>query len=65
MNEDHLPFPDDETEDIAPDVASENERPIGPGEAVRREQEKYGETTVDENRQDQWDVHHGEPDDIV
>jgi len=65
MNEDHLPYPDDETEDIAPDVASQDERPIGPGEAARREQEKYGETTFDENRQDQWDVHHGEPDDVV
>jgi hypothetical protein len=65
MNDDHLPYPDDETEDIAPDVASQKERPLDPGEAARREQEKYGETTVDANRQDQWDVHHGEPDDIV
>jgi hypothetical protein len=65
MNDDHLPYPDDETEDIAPDVASEKERPISPSEATKREQEKYGETTLDENRQDQWDVHHGEADDIV
>jgi hypothetical protein len=65
MNDDHLPYPDDETEDIPPDVAPEKERPISPAEAVRREQEKYGESTLDENRQDQLDVHHGEPDDIV
>ncbi len=65
MNDDHLPYPDDETEDIAPDVASGEKRPIGPGEAVRREQEKYGETDLDKNRQDQWDEHSGTPDDIV
>lgn len=65
MNDDQMPYPDDETEDIAPDVAQESERPISPSEAARREQEKYGETTLDENREDQWDVHHGEPDDIV
>jgi hypothetical protein len=65
MDDDHLPFPDDQTEEIAPDVVPGKERPISPGEAVRREQEKYGESTLDENRQDQWDVHHGEADDIV
>ncbi len=65
MNDDKLPYPDDETEEIAPDVASQEELPIEPSQAVRREQEKYGESSLDENRQDQWDAHHGEPDDIV
>jgi len=65
MNDDKLPYPDDETEEIAPDVASREELPIKPSQAVRREQEKYGESSLDENRQDQWDAHHGEPDDIV
>jgi hypothetical protein len=65
MNDDTLPYPDDEIEDIAPDVASQEELPIEPSQAVRGEQEKYGESSLDENRQDQWDVHHGEPDDIV
>jgi hypothetical protein len=59
MNDNHLPYPDDESEDIAPDVASEKELPISPSEAVRREEEKYGESSLDENRQDQRDVHHG------
>jgi hypothetical protein len=65
MNDDKLPYPDDEIEDIAPDVASQKELPIEPSQAARREQEKYAESGLDENRQDQWDVHHGEPDDIV
>ena len=65
MNDDQLPYPDDETEDIAPDVAQQKELPIKPSEAVRREQEKYGESSLDENREDQWDAHHGEADDVV
>lgn len=65
MNDDKLPYPDDEIEDVAPDVASHEELPLKPAETVRREQEKYGESSLDENRQDQWDAHHGEPDDIV
>lgn len=65
MNDDKLPDPNDEIEEIAPDVASQEELPIEPYQAVRGEQEKYGESSLDENRQDQWDAHHGEPDDIV
>lgn len=65
MNDDKLPYPDDEIEEIAPDVASQKELPIEPSQAARREQERYAESSLDENRQDQWDVHHGEPDDIV
>ncbi len=65
MNDDKLPYPDDEIEDIAPDVAAHEELPLAPSEAARREQEKYGESSLDENRQDQWDAHHGEPDDVV
>jgi hypothetical protein len=63
---DKRPFdPDDETNTIAPDDGGTKEKPLSPAEAVRREQEKYGESSLDENRGDQWDEHHGEPDDIV
>jgi hypothetical protein len=48
-----------------PDVAPQEDQPVDPARAVRAEEEKYGETTADENRGDQWDEHHGEPDDIV
>jgi hypothetical protein len=65
MNDDNLPYPDDEVEEIAPDVASQKELPLEPSQAARREQEKYGESSLDENRQDQWDVHHEDPDDAV
>ncbi len=52
-------------ERIPPDVATKKEEPLSPSEAVKREKEKYGESSLDENRDDQWDEHHGEPDDIV
>ena len=52
-------------EDIAPDVADGGERPLSPGEAVHREEDKYGESSLDENREDQRDEHGGTPDDIV
>ena len=65
MSDDKRPFPDDEIEDIAPDVAPKSGLPLKPYEAARLEQEKYGESSLDENRQDQWDEHHGEPDDVV
>jgi hypothetical protein len=65
MSDNGLPYPDDDDEVIAPDVAPHKDRPIDPAEAVRREQEKYGESSADENRGDQWDEHHGQPDDIV
>jgi hypothetical protein len=54
---------DDET--IAPDVVSRRDQPIDPAEAVRREREKYGENSSNPNRGDQWDEHHGQPEDIV
>jgi hypothetical protein len=65
MKSDGLPYPDSDDDAIAPDVAPREERPIDPAAAVRREQEKYGESSADENRGDQWDEHHGQPDDIV
>ena len=65
MSDTHLPYEDDEEQDVSPDVASKKELPLDPSEAVHREQEKYGESSLDENREDQWDVHHGTPDDIV
>ncbi len=55
----------DEDEAIAPDIASRRDEPIDPAEAVRREREKYGENSSNPNRDDQWDEHHGQPEDIV
>jgi hypothetical protein len=55
----------DSEETIAPDIASRRDEPIDPAEAVRREREKYGENSSDPNRDDQWDEHHGQPEDIV
>jgi hypothetical protein len=60
-----LPYPDNDDDVIAPDVAPRDDQPIDPAEAVRREQEKYGESSADENRGDQWDEHHADVDDIV
>jgi hypothetical protein len=65
MNKDHFPYPDDETETISPDIASKSEKPLSPAEAVELEEDRYGETTADENREDQRDMHRGTPDDIV
>ncbi|HZV77093.1 MAG TPA: hypothetical protein VFF63_04975 [Candidatus Babeliales bacterium] len=60
-----LPYPDKDDDAIAPDVAPRDEQPIDPADAVRLEQDKYGESSADENRGDQYDEHHGQPDDIV
>ena len=65
MSENGLPYPDDDEDVVTPDSVPRGDQPVDPAEAVRREQEKYGETSADENRQDQWDEHHGQPDDIV
>jgi hypothetical protein len=65
MKSDGLPYPDQDDDVITPDVASSKEKPIHPADAVRRELEKYGESSADENRGDQWDAHHGQPEDIV
>jgi hypothetical protein len=62
MDGERLP---DAEETIAPDVASRRDEPLDPAEAVRREREKYGENTSNPNRDDLWDEHHGQPDDIV
>jgi hypothetical protein len=56
---------EDDVETIAPDVVLRKDRPIDPADAVRLEREKYGEGSIDPNRDDQWDEHHGQPDDIV
>jgi hypothetical protein len=65
MDENQFPYPDDEVETISPDVATSKEKPLPPGEAVAREEDKYGESTADENREDERDMHGGTPDDIV
>jgi hypothetical protein len=57
--------PDTDEETIAPDVALRRDLPLSPAEAVRLEREKYGENSTNPNRDDQFDEHHGEPDDIV
>jgi hypothetical protein len=65
MDENKFPYPDDEQETISPDVAGAKEKPLRPGEAVAREEDIYGDTTADENREDQRDMHGGTADDIV
>lgn len=65
MDSNRFPYPDDDDDAIAPDVAPRADQPIDPPLAVRREQQKYGESSLDENRDDQWDEHHGHPEDIV
>jgi len=57
--------PDTDEESIAPDVAPRRDLPLSPAEAVRLEREKYGENSTNPNRDDQYDEHHGTPDDIV
>jgi hypothetical protein len=55
---------DEET--IKPDILERGERgPLSPAEAVRREKDTYGETSLDPNRQDQEDEHGADADDIV
>lgn len=54
---------DDET--IAPDVAPRRDLPLDPADAVKREREKYGDSSINPNREDQEDAHHGTADDIV
>jgi hypothetical protein len=56
---------DADEETISPDVAPRRDLPLDPAEAVRLEREKYGENSTDPNRDDLYDEHHGEPDDIV
>jgi hypothetical protein len=55
----------DEDEAISPDVVSRRDQPIDPAQAVHLEREKYGENSSNPNRDDQWDEHHGQPEDIV
>jgi hypothetical protein len=52
-------------ESIAPDVAPRDELPLDPANVVRLEREKYGENSTNPNRDDLFDEHHGQPEDIV
>ena len=61
---DNRPLPTQD-EEIAPDLASPGKRPLDPAVLMRREREKYGETDVDPNLQDQEDEHAGQAEDIV
>jgi len=65
MDGDRFPYPDDDDDVIAPDVAPKDKQPISPAEAVRLEREKYGDSSLDENRDDEFDEHHATIDDIV
>jgi hypothetical protein len=44
---------DDDDDAIAPDVT------------LREERQKFGESSLDENRDDQFDAHHAAPDEHV
>ena len=65
INSNRFPYPDDDDDVIAPDVAPKARQPISPAEAVRLEQEKYGESGFNENRDDQLDAHHADMDEHV
>jgi hypothetical protein len=65
MRKDRLPYPDDDDDVIAPDIAPRRDQPLDPAEAVRLEEEKYGDSSADENRDDQFDEHHVDQDDVV
>lgn len=62
INADELPYPDDDDDVIGADIAPQNQQPVPPGEAVRLEEERYGESSLDENRDDQFDAHHADSD---
>lgn len=65
INRDRFPYPDDDNDAIAPDVAPKARQPISPDEAVHEERQKFGESSLDENRDDQFDAHHAGPDEHV
>ena len=65
MRDERSPYPSDGDETIAPDIARRGQEPLMPADAVRRERDKYGESSLDENRDDQLDEHHADLDDIV
>jgi len=58
------PFPENE-EIIAPDVAPRRDLPLDPADALAAERERYGDDSINPNREDQWDEHRGTPEDIV
>ncbi len=58
------PLPEDE-DVIAPDVVPRRKRPLDPADVLAADLERYGDTSADPNREDQDDVHRGQPDDIV
>ena len=60
-----FPHPDNDDDAISPDVAPRDRQPISPGEAVRLEQQKYGESSRGENRDDQFEAHHADIDEVV
>ena len=65
MDQSHFPYPEDEEETISPDVAMKDEKPLPSGLAVAREEAIYGESSLDENRDDQRQAHHGSEDETV
>lgn len=65
MRKDKLPYPDSDDDVIAPDVAPRHVQPLDPAEAVRLEEEKYADSSADENRDDELDAHHSDQDDVV
>jgi hypothetical protein len=62
--ENDRPLPENE-DVILPDVAPRKDRPLDPADAVALEREKYGDSSMNPNREDQEDVHRGQADDIV
>jgi hypothetical protein len=65
MSKKGRPYPDDGDETISPDLVPQDEQPVDPAEAVRLEQDKYADSSLDENRDDQLDEHRASIDDVV
>lgn len=65
MNNHRFPYHDDDHDAIAPDVAPQSRQPISPAEAIWLEQEKYADSSLNENRDDQFDAHHADIDEVV
>ena len=63
MEELHPPHDTDEVEDVKPDILESGDpEKLSPAEAIRRESETYGESSMDPNREDREDAHHADPD---
>jgi hypothetical protein len=64
MDSDNRRLPEDE-DVIPPDLMPRRDRPLNPADAIAADRERYGDSSSSPNRDDEDDVHRGQPDDIV